>query len=519
MSLSGADWVKLSQLLDEALDLDPAHRKQWVESLPPEHRAFSDTLRDLLLRESGAETRDVLLEPPALRGVPFTAVASGEVVGPYRLIRELGAGGTATVWLAERADGSLRRQVALKLPRIAWLDRGLAERLNRERDILASLEHPSIARLYDAGVEGGRPYLALEYVEGIPLDRYAAERGLSIAERLSLFVTVARAVAFAHARLIVHRDLKPTNILVKENGEIRLLDFGIARLLQPDSLHDPHLTRAGLRALTPQYAAPEQFTSQPITVATDVYSLGVLLFWVLSERSPYDLKRNSLAELEDAVVNRDPLPLTKGVAPKVARALRGDLEMIVRKAMSKHPSDRYETVSAFIDDIERHQQSLPVRAQPERFGYRVRKFVTRNRLSVIAATVAATALVAGLSIALWQAHLAQLEAQRAERIKSFIASIFTQAVPKQGVGGLVTASDLLTAANKRVEEELSNNRRDKSELQAMIGASFLALNEPANAAPVLRQALANCDARADHEACKVHAAVLLADSLHAMRDD
>ena len=519
MSLSGADWVKLSQLLDEALDLDPAHRKQWVESLPPEHRAFSDTLRDLLLRESGAETRDILLEPPSLRGVPFAAVSSGEVVGPYRLIRELGAGGTATVWLAERADGSLRRQVALKLPRIAWLDRGLAERLNRERDILASLEHPSIARLYDAGVVAGRPYLALEYVEGIPIDSYIAERGLSIAERLSLFLMVARAVAFAHARLIVHRDLKPTNILVKENGEIRLLDFGIARLLQPDSLHDPHLTRAGLRALTPQYAAPEQFTSQPITVATDVYSLGVLLYSVLSERSPYELKRDSLAELEDAVVNRDPLPLIKGVAPKTARALRGDLEMIVRKAMSKRPSDRYETVSAFIDDIERYQQSLPVRAQPERFGYRVRKFVRRNRLSVVAATVAATALVAGLSIALWQAHLAQLEAQRAERIKSFIASIFTQAVPKQGVGGVVTASDLLTAANKRVEEELSDNRRDKSELQAMIGASFLALNEPANAAPVLRQALANCDARADYEACKVHSAVLLADSLHATRDD
>ena len=159
----------------------------------------------------------MLLDAPALRGVPFAAVASGDEVGPYRLIRELGAGGTATVWLAERADGSLRRQVALKLPRIAWLDRGLAERLNRERDILASLEHPSIARLYDAGVDAaGRPYLAIEYVEGIPLDRYAAEHRLSIAQRLSLFVWVARAVAFAHAHLIVHRDLKPTNILVKE---------------------------------------------------------------------------------------------------------------------------------------------------------------------------------------------------------------------------------------------------------------------------------------------------------------
>jgi serine/threonine-protein kinase len=510
MSLSGSDWVKLNQLLDEALELDPADRKHWVESLPPEHRGLSDTLRDLLLRQGGAETSEVLLEAPALRGVPFAAVASGDAVGPYRLIRELGAGGTATVWLAERADGSLRRQVALKLPRIAWLDRGLAERLNRERDILASLEHPSIARLYDAGVdEAGRPYLALEYVEGIPLDRYVAEHGLSIARRLSLFILVARAVAFAHAHLIVHRDLKPTNILVKENGEVRLLDFGIARLLQPESLHDLHLTRAGARALTPLFAAPEQFTSQPITVATDVYSLGVLLYYLLCGRSPYDLKRDSLAELEDAIVNRDPLP--------TSRALRGDLEMIVRKAMSKRPADRYETVSAFIEDIERHQKNLPVRAQPERFSYRVGKFVKRNRVSVIAAGVATSALFAGMSIAMWQAHVAQLEAQRAERIKSFIVSIFTQAVPKQGVGGVVTASDLLTAANKRVEAELGN-RADKSELQTMIGQSFLALSEPANAAPVLRQALTNCDARVDRERCELHAAVLLAESLLGSRD-
>ncbi len=519
MSLSGSDWVKLNQLLDEALELDPAHRQQWVDSLPPEHSVLSDTLRDLLLRQGGAETSEVLLEVPALRGVPFAAVAGGEIVGPYRLIRELGAGGTATVWLAERSDGSLRRQVALKLPRVAWLDRGLAERLNRERDILASLEHPGIARLYDAGVdEAGRPYLALEYVEGVPLDGYAAEHRLSIAQRLALFIRVARAVAFAHAHLIVHRDLKPTNILVKENGEVRLLDFGIARLLQPQSLQELHLTRVGTRALTPQYAAPEQFTSQPITVATDIYSLGVLLYWLLCERSPYELRRESLAELEDAIVNRDPVPLTKGMQGKAARALSGDLEMIVRRAMSKQPADRYETVSAFIDDIERYQKNLPVRAQPERFAYRMHKFIKRNRVSVVAAGVAATALLVGLSIALWQAHLAQVEASRAERIKSFIASIFTQAVPKQGVGGVVTASDLLTAANKRVEAELENNRRDKSELQAMIGASFLALNEPANAVPVLRQALGNCDARADYEGCRVHAAVLLADSLLATRD-
>src|SRR5688500_5677718 len=273
MTLSKSDWIKLNQLLDEALDVEPARRLEWVDSLPPDVGMLSTTLRDLLCRQDGPETREVLLAPPALT-VGFAALSSDDKVGPYRLIRELGAGGAATVWLAERADGSLRRQVALKLPRVAWLDRGLAERLNRERDILASLEHPSIARLYDAGVDdAGRPFLALEYVEGKPLDRYAMDDGLSIEQRLALFVRVARAVAFAHARLIVHRDLKPSNIMVKDSGEICLLDFGIARLLQPQSLHDLRLTRVGARALTPEYAAPEQFTSQPITVGTDVYSL------------------------------------------------------------------------------------------------------------------------------------------------------------------------------------------------------------------------------------------------------
>jgi serine/threonine protein kinase/tetratricopeptide (TPR) repeat protein len=519
MALSKSDWIRLNQLLDEALDVEPARRMEWLDSLPPEVGALSTTLRDLLSRQDGPETLEVLLPAPAVAG-GFAALSSGDTVGPYRLIRELGAGGAATVWLAERADGSLRRQVALKLPRVAWLDRGLAQRLNRERDILASLEHPSIARLYDAGVDAaGRPFLALEYVEGKPLDRYAMDHGLSIEQRLALFVRVARAVAFAHARLIVHRDLKPTNILVKDSGEICLLDFGIARLLHPQSLHDLRLTRVGARALTPEYAAPEQFTSQPITVGTDVYSLGVLLYWLLSGRSPYELKRDSLAELEEAIVSHDPRPLTKGMTLQRARALRGDIEMIVRKAMSKQPVDRYETVNAFIEDIERHQSNLPVRAQPQRVPYRLRKFAIRNKASVIVAAIVAAALLIGVGVALWQRQAAQLEAQRAERIKSFIASIFTQAVPKQGEGGVVTASDLLSAANKRVETELGNDVADKSELQAMIGASFLALDEPEKAAPVLRRALESCDVSADaYRGCKLRAAVLLSDSLLGMRE-
>ena len=256
----------------------------------------------------------MLLRRAGVALAAFAAVASGEVVGPYRLIRELGAGGTATVWLAERADGSLRRQVALKLPRIAWLDRGLAERLNRERDILASLEHPSIARLYDAGVDAAGSAVSRAGVRRRQAARSICRRASACRSRNDWRYSsaVARAVAFAHARLIVHRDLKPTNILVKENGEIACSTSASRGCCSPQSLHDLHLTRAGARALTPQYAAPEQFTSQPITVATDVYSLGVLLYWLLSERSPYELKRESLAELEEAIVSRDPSAADQG---------------------------------------------------------------------------------------------------------------------------------------------------------------------------------------------------------------
>jgi serine/threonine protein kinase len=519
MALSKSDWIQLNRLLDEALDLEPARRLEWIDSLPPDIGTLSTTLRELLSRNGEPETLEVLLPGPASAG-GFAELSSGDRVGPYRLIREIGAGGTATVWLAERADGSLQRHVALKLPRIAWLDRGFAERLNRERDILASLEHRSIARLYDAGVDAaGRPFLALEYVEGKPLDRYAMEHRLSPKQLLPLFLRVARAVAFAHARLIVHRDLKPTNILVKEGGEICLLDFGIARLLHPQSLHELRLTRVGARVLTPEYAAPEQITSQPITVATDVYSLGVLLYSLFSGRSPYELKRESLAELEEAIVSRDPVPLTKGMSRRQARELRGDVEMIIRKAMSKEPADRYETVNAFIEDIERYQNSLPVRAQPQRLSYRLRKFVVRNRGAVVATGIVVTVLLLGVAAALWQARAAQLEARRAERIKSFIASIFTQAVPKQGAGGVVTASDLLAAANTRVEAELGNAGADKSELLAMIGASFLALDEPAKSVPVLRSALRSCSAgTADYRHCQLHAAVLLSESLLGLRD-
>ena len=238
---------------------------------------------------------------------------AGALVGPYRLLRELGVGGMGSVWLAERADGTLKRQVALKLPRASWA-RGLAERMARERDILASLEHPNIARLYDAGTDAqGRPFLALEYVEGQPIDVYCSERALSIRQRLQLLLEVASAVTFAHSRLVVHRDLKPSNILVTADGQVRLLDFGIAKLMEGDRTQETQLTQMAGRALTLDYASPEQIRGEPIGTASDVYSLGVVAYELLAGAKPYKLKRGSAAELEETIATVD-APLASATA-------------------------------------------------------------------------------------------------------------------------------------------------------------------------------------------------------------
>lgn len=379
MSLSGSDWVKLNKLLDDALDLDPAQRAQWMESLPPEYASLRDTLRSLLFRQADVETLDVLRRAPSFQ-LTEPQLASNDLVGPYRLLRPLGAGGMATVWLAERADGTLQRQVALKLPRTSLANRGLAERLNRERDFLAALEHPNIARLYDAGADAnGRPYLALEYVAGVPLDVYVAANNLSVDASLQLFVQMARAVACAHSRLIVHQDLKPSNVLVKEGGEVRLLDFGIAQLLQAGASVDDGSAR--YRAFTPRYAAPEQLEGQPATVATDIYSLGVILKELLAGQSPLHL----------------------------------DLVAIVDKAMRPQPSERYDTVNELVDDIERHREHLPIRARPSTAAYRTGKFLRRHGVVTALAASLLLAILGGAGAALWQSNVAIRERDRAVR--------------------------------------------------------------------------------------------------------
>jgi eukaryotic-like serine/threonine-protein kinase len=424
---------QLNALLEVGLALPDGERETWLQALPEAQHALVPLLR-AMLRRASVET-DAFMRAPAALAVDDDepADAAGDTIGPYRLISELGTGGMGTVWLAERFDGALQRQVALKLPRTGSAH-GLAQRMARERDILATLEHPRIARLYDAGTTpAGRPWLAMERIDGEPIDDHCARLQLDVRARLQLFLQVADAVAHAHARLIVHRDLKPNNILVTPQGDVKLLDFGVAKLLEDEPLPANNLTQQIGRAVTPDYASPEQVGGRVVTVATDVYSLGVVLYELLTGERPYRVERYSAAALEDAIRRADVAPASSRVVRnrKLARALRGDIDTILDKALRKDAAARYASVDAMAADVRRHLDGQPVWAQRPSWRYRAGKFVRRHRLALLAATGVTVSLLLGLSAALWQAREARLQAdtaqrqaQRAQAVQEVLLSIF-----------------------------------------------------------------------------------------------
>lgn len=370
MSLLGAlasSWPQLDRLLDEALDLPPQAREAWLQALPEHQAPLKQMLAQLLQPGAALEAGRFMATLPTIAG----AVQPGDRVGPYRLVRELGEGGMGSVWLARRSDGQLTRPVALKLPRMTWA-RGLAERMARERDILATLEHPHIARLYDAGVDQlGRPWLALEYVQGHPIDDHARHGALCVPERVELLLQVCDAVAYAHGRLVIHRDLKPSNILVTDAGQVRLLDFGLAKLVQPDggAAATTPLTELAGRWLTLAYASPEQVRGDALTTASDVYSLGVVAYELLAGAGPYAQQAASPADLQ-AVIQRGELPLASATAtePAVRRALRGSLDAVLAKALAPRPEQRYAGVGPLAQDLRRVLQGEPVLARLPRRG-------------------------------------------------------------------------------------------------------------------------------------------------------
>jgi eukaryotic-like serine/threonine-protein kinase len=447
---TGAGWEAVSALLDELLDLDEGPRALRLAEVRSQNAALGDHIAGLLSHHASVRSEG-FLEDNAIDPLGLTELA-GRSFGGYTLDRPLGQGGMGSVWLARRSDGRYEGQAAVKLLNLCALGQGGAERLRHEANALAKLSHRNITHLIDAGVAAGQPYLVLEYVEGEPIDVWCDAQGLGIEARVQLFLQVLRAVSHAHGRLILHRDLKPSNILVTKDGSAKLLDFGIAKLLEGDgrTTAPSEMTRLAGAAMTPEYAAPEQLQRAEVTTATDVYALGVLLYVLLVGRHPTASDAVTPVEQMQALVDAEPMRLSEAAlqadsqllkmygmsAVHLARLLRGDLDNIVAKALQKVPADRYATADAFASDLQRYLNHEPVSARPESRAYRMRKFVRRHRLAVGAVATIALVLIAGIAGTTWQAlesarqrDVARFQAQRAEASSEFMSLMLEEVGP------------------------------------------------------------------------------------------
>ena len=419
-------WPVLSPRLDELLDLPPAERAARLAAMRVDDAGLAAELEALLAQEARLDEQG-FMAGPALPPPPGLA---GQTLGAYTLERELGRGGMGQVWLARRTDGRFEGQVAIKLLQTGLLGHGDASRFEREGRILARLDQPHIARLIDAGLssDGLQPYLVLEYVDGEPIDRYVQQRNLPLPLRLQLMIDAADAVAHAHARLILHRDLKPSNMLVRADGQLKLLDFGIAKLLDEPGRGDAgELTRQAGAAFTLSYAAPEQLQGGEVTTATDVYALGVLLYELLGGGHPTAGAATTPLDRLQAAVERVPRPLSEQVlraggadAARRARALRGDIDTIVAKALKKQPIERYANAAELAEDLRRNLAHEPIAARPDSWAYRSGRFVRRHRVGVTVAALALGAVLAGAGVALQQAHEAGAQRAQAEGLLEFM---------------------------------------------------------------------------------------------------
>ena len=407
--MSAPEWGEIKTVLADVLEADPTTRPQLLDRLCGVDTELRRAVESFLVLQTRA---DALFESNALPAVAVLAApdALPETIGPYRILREIGRGGMGVVYLGERADGQYEKQVAIKVITAPWRDAGLERRFQRERQILAQLEHPGIARFLDGGATAdGRPYCVMEYIQGAPLIAWCTGQQLGVAARLRLFLQVCDAVSYAHRRLIVHRDLKPGNILVTGEGTAQLLDFGLARVLATAGEPGDDLTITGIPLMTPAYASPEQVRGELYTVAGDVYSLGVILYELLASRRPYQPANTSYLEMARAICEQEPPPLSQAAGDeRLCRALAGDLETIVSKAMAKDPQLRYASVDDLADDVRRHLDGRPVQARPATFAYRAGKLLRRHRVAIAAGGLAAALIVSAAGVA-W------VEARRAQR--------------------------------------------------------------------------------------------------------
>jgi serine/threonine-protein kinase len=507
-------WARLQPLVDRALDLEEPARSAFVDDLvrtdPQAGRRLAQFLRQA----------DAALEPveralsrqPALVVAALSETDEGLLlpsrIGPYLVRGTIGRGGMGTVLLAERADGEFEQQVALKLVKKGMDSAEILERFRTERQIVARLQHPHIARLLDGGATpDGQPWFAMEHVAGQALAAYCDERRLTTEARVRLFLQVCDAVDYAHRNLVVHRDLKPSNVLVTADGQAKLLDFGIAKVLDPDG-DDATVTRRESRALTPAYAAPEQLRGEPVTTATDVYSLGVTLYELLSGHRPFALPGASRPAVEKAVLEHEPDPPSRAAArgdadardqvaaargttaDRLARTLRDDLDTIVLTAIRKAPERRYASARALADDLRRSQVGLPVVARPDTLAYRTSRFVRRHRVGVAAAALVVVSIAGGVAATVRQTRQALREARKAEEVKRFILDVFKQSDPNSSKGKEITARQLLDDGARRIQSELSTQPDIQAEMLLFVGRLQQRLGLDRESRTLFEQALA-----------------------------
>ncbi|HTI36782.1 MAG TPA: serine/threonine-protein kinase [Vicinamibacterales bacterium] len=501
-------WRRLEEVFQAALDCEPRQRAALVDEAAGGDRLLRQEVLSLL----AAHDRETFTSAPAfedaMRVLEATSPSAGWRIGPYEVVQEIGRGGMGRVYLAARADETFDKLVAIKvIPRGLDSDEAI-HRFRSERQILATLEHPNITRLLDGGTtDDGLPYIVMELVDGQPIDEYCQARDLSILERLQLFQQVCAAVRYAHQNLVIHRDIKPRNVLVTEDGVPRLLDFGIAKLLDPTTAPSPG-TVAALRPLTPDFASPEQVRGEPMTTASDVYSLGVLLYVLLTGRRPYRGPMSSPAEIEQAICEEEPEKPSVSVPDdsphvKFRRRLEGDLDTIVLMALRKEPQRRYASVDQLSNDIGRHLANLPVVARRDTRRYRTAKFVRRNKIAVAAAGVVFVAVAGGVAATIWQSRvvarerdIARLEQAKAKRINAFLQEMIgysgqtVPGSPTRAKGHDATVADMLDDAAQRVETELADQPEVKAEMLDTIGSTYSVLAKYDASARFLREAYA-----------------------------
>jgi serine/threonine protein kinase len=497
--LTPESWQRVRQILEQALEVAPERRSVYLEEVCAGDQVLRREVEALIAADQQAGTG--FLAGSAVEASTILTAAeelvslTGTRIGPYQIVEEIGHGGMGTVYRAVRADDQYRKEVAIKVVRGGLGDEFRLHRFLAERQILANLDHANIARLLDGGAtEDGRPYVVMEYVEGRPIDEYCDQGKLPVPERLKLFRTVCSAVAYAHQHLVIHRDIKPVNILVTKEGEPKLLDFGIAKILDPEDTGVDQ-TVTVMRLMTPEYASPEQVRGEPITTASDVYSLGVVLYGLLTGRRPYGPASRVPRDIVQAVIETEPekpsasvtraetvtaqaVSETRDEIPeKLQRRLRGDLDNIVLKALRKEPERRYASVEQFSEDIRRHLEGLPVIARPDTFFYRSGKFVKRHKASVAAAITVLLTLIVGLAVTVHETYIARAERAKAEQrfndVRKLANSLLFEVHDAiQTLPGATPARKLIVDRALQYLDALAKEAKGDLSLQRELGAAY-----------------------------------------------